>query len=460
MFRNWKLTTIWMLMLLTLNEANLATLRKRLEGSLQNIRNETKFGRKITSTVISTTPTTISTMETLTDRSQKISENLDKLDNTTVEELTKGNLTDDGLLWRSMTDGKTWKGYHAPETNVNISSPNSPSYNSETSKYSYNQPGTSTYIYIPASPTSNPHNSPVYVPGSGDAMMPNIKYSPDAKNDGLSRSPRYGTPHSGMMGNKNQYQEQSPPSQYGGMTPSYDTPSYGMQTPAPAPAPSYNSYNSPMTGGNMYGSHMPSGQMPGGHTYNSPMPGGNTYSNPMSGGNTYSNPMAGGNMYSSPMPGGQMYPMYGGTMMAAPKEDSGMKGLLNKLLAFLPIGLLLAVALPSLIVLPTRRSLDEDFNQSNITKWVHSYPILDMISYYGVQAFQNETCFRHIVCETVKMGSRDGANVFQKQLWSMANKIDEKMANNAGLKDLWEGITRHGCQQFQCKWMGDTGKKT
>lgn len=103
------------------------------------------------------------------------------------------------------------------------------------------------------------------------------------------------------------------------------------------------------------------------------------------------------------------------------KGTAFLKVLFNKFLALLPIGLLLAIVLPNVVVIPSRRSLS-DFGSDSSQKVVETYPILDMIDYYGgFESLKMYSCFKHIVCKTTRMGSREGANIFQKHLWKFMN---------------------------------------
>lgn len=72
-------------------------------------------------------------------------------------------------------------------------------------------------------------------------------------------------------------------------------------------------------------------------------------------------------------------------------------------------------------LLLNRRRKRSETEEANAARDEATFPILDMISSFGVRSLQEPTCQSKIVCEIGRMGGLPEANVVQRALWFTAN---------------------------------------
>ena len=93
--------------------------------------------------------------------------------------------------------------------------------------------------------------------------------------------------------------------------------------------------------------------------------------------------------------------------------------MVSVLKTILPIGLFLASVEPNILTVNTGRYRRSDPVQEIEDKL--AFPILDMISTYGMRSLQDPSCQSKIVCEMATMGGLPNANKVQRALWITAN---------------------------------------
>lgn len=78
--------------------------------------------------------------------------------------------------------------------------------------------------------------------------------------------------------------------------------------------------------------------------------------------------------------------------------------------------------LRTVLVFPiSRRKKRSEAEEARQARDEATFPILDMISSYGVRSLQEPSCQSKIFCEIGRMGGLPEANVVQRALWLTAN---------------------------------------
>lgn len=128
--------------------------------------------------------------------------------------------------------------------------------------------------------------------------------------------------------------------------------------------------------------------------------------------------------------------------------DDKLGGFVHALTAFLPIGLFLAAVVPNVITVNSgrrRRSNEAEEAQDEVT-----FPILDMITSYGMRSLQEPSCQAKITCEMGSMGGLPEANGVQRALWMGANYVPNNVARLVGVERLARAIQKRDCAEFAC----------
>ncbi|EFX69937.1 hypothetical protein DAPPUDRAFT_328621 [Daphnia pulex] len=133
--------------------------------------------------------------------------------------------------------------------------------------------------------------------------------------------------------------------------------------------------------------------------------------------------------------------------------DDKHSSFVSALTAFLPIGLFLAAIVPNIVTVSAgRRKRSEAGTKEEAKAAVDeaTFPILDMISSFGVRSLQEPSCQSKIVCEIGRMGGLPEANAVQRALWFTANYVPERVSNLIGADKLFRQIRSQQCSEFMC----------
>ncbi|KAK4020985.1 hypothetical protein OUZ56_002920 [Daphnia magna] len=130
--------------------------------------------------------------------------------------------------------------------------------------------------------------------------------------------------------------------------------------------------------------------------------------------------------------------------------DDKHSSFVSALTAFLPIGLFLAAIVPNIVTVSAGRRKRSETEEANAVRDEATFPILDMISSFGVRSLQEPTCQSKIVCEIGRMGGLPEANVVQRALWFTANYVPERISSLVGADKLFRQIRSQQCSEFMC----------
>lgn len=127
--------------------------------------------------------------------------------------------------------------------------------------------------------------------------------------------------------------------------------------------------------------------------------------------NYYGNP--GGYDYDGPIDpssfGGSVYP---------DKRKGTKYGPLAFALGLLPLGLLFASLVPTVVTIPVTTAVATGRRRKRSVEIVN--PALNIISSYGVSALEDPSCLNRIFCEVVRGGQMNTSSVVQKFYYKMA----------------------------------------
>ncbi|KAG8196573.1 hypothetical protein JTE90_003586 [Oedothorax gibbosus] len=137
---------------------------------------------------------------------------------------------------------------------------------------------------------------------------------------------------------------------------------------------------------------------------------------------------------------------YGGIY---PDKRKGSKyGPLAFALGLLPLGLLFASLVPTVVTIPVTTAVATGRRRKRSVEIIN--PALNIISSYGVSALEDPSCLNRIFCEVVRGGQKDTSSVVQKFYYKMAFVLDEKIAEFAGIKGLIAAVRNNKCDDFVC----------
>ncbi|XP_054721983.1 uncharacterized protein LOC129231645 [Uloborus diversus] len=139
---------------------------------------------------------------------------------------------------------------------------------------------------------------------------------------------------------------------------------------------------------------------------------------------------------------------YGGFIPYPEKRKGSKYGPLAFALGLLPLGLLLASLVPTVVTIPVTTAVATGRRRKRSVQFVN--PVLDTITEYGLPALEDPVCLKRIFCQVVRGGKQDRSSIVQKLYFKLAYVLDEKIADAVGLKSLLIAVKKDQCQQFEC----------
>jgi len=143
-------------------------------------------------------------------------------------------------------------------------------------------------------------------------------------------------------------------------------------------------------------------------------------------------------------------PSYSSDLSNSGYGEDKLGTFVTALTAFLPIGLFLAAIVPNIITVSSGRRKRSDKADEQIAQDEATFPILDMISSFGVRSLQEPSCQSKIVCEIGRMGGLPEANIVQRALWLAANYVPQRFSRTLGMEKLFRQIRSQQCSEFKC----------
>lgn len=110
---------------------------------------------------------------------------------------------------------------------------------------------------------------------------------------------------------------------------------------------------------------------------------------------------------------------YGGVIPYPDKRKGSKYGPLAFALGLLPLGLLLASLVPTVVTIPVTTAVATGRRRKRSVRFVN--PVLETISEYGVSALENPSCLNRIFCQVVRDGKRERSSIVQKVYFKIAN---------------------------------------
>ncbi|XP_075554171.1 uncharacterized protein LOC142587169 [Dermacentor variabilis] len=135
------------------------------------------------------------------------------------------------------------------------------------------------------------------------------------------------------------------------------------------------------------------------------------------------------------------------------KHHSG-KGPLALLLGLLPLGLLMAALVPSVINLPVAAVGavgPAGRRRREAAGPTYRNPILDSIAKFGVTSLEDPHCLQRIFCEVTAQGRAPGSLPVQKVFYTLSTLVNDLWAERLGLKALFGAVKKGQCEVFRCK---------
>ncbi|GFV25169.1 uncharacterized protein TNCV_1151731 [Trichonephila clavipes] len=133
-----------------------------------------------------------------------------------------------------------------------------------------------------------------------------------------------------------------------------------------------------------------------------------------------------------------------------PEKRKGSKyGPLAFALGLLPLGLLLASLVPTVVTIPVTTTVATDRRRKRSVRFIN--PALEIISSYDMSALEDPVCMKQIFCEVVRDGKKETASIVQKFYFKLAYILDEKITEFMGMKGLVNAVRKDKCQEFHCR---------
>ncbi|GFX31876.1 uncharacterized protein TNCV_3668561 [Trichonephila clavipes] len=102
-----------------------------------------------------------------------------------------------------------------------------------------------------------------------------------------------------------------------------------------------------------------------------------------------------------------------------PEKRKGSKyGPLAFALGLLPLGLLLASLVPTVVTIPVTTTVATDRRRKRSVRFIN--PALEIISSYDMSALEDPVCMKQIFCEVVRDGKKETASIVQKFYFKLA----------------------------------------
>ncbi|GFY62006.1 uncharacterized protein TNIN_183711 [Trichonephila inaurata madagascariensis] len=132
-----------------------------------------------------------------------------------------------------------------------------------------------------------------------------------------------------------------------------------------------------------------------------------------------------------------------------PEKRKGSKyGPLAFALGLLPLGLLLASLVPTVVTIPVTTAVATGRRRKRSVRFIN--PALEIISSYDMSALEDPVCMKQIFCEVVRDGKKETASIVQKFYFKLAYILDEKLVEFMGMKGLVTAVRKDKCQEFHC----------
>ncbi|GFX36384.1 uncharacterized protein TNCV_4932971 [Trichonephila clavipes] len=133
-----------------------------------------------------------------------------------------------------------------------------------------------------------------------------------------------------------------------------------------------------------------------------------------------------------------------------PEKRKGSKyGPLAFALGLLPLGLLLASLVPTVVTIPVTTAVATGRRRKRSVRFIN--PALEIISSYDMSALEDPVCMKQIFCEVVRDGKKETASIVQKFYFKLAYILDEKITEFMGMKGLVNAVRKDKCQEFHCR---------
>ncbi|XP_077523556.1 uncharacterized protein LOC144134522 [Amblyomma americanum] len=134
------------------------------------------------------------------------------------------------------------------------------------------------------------------------------------------------------------------------------------------------------------------------------------------------------------------------------KHHSG-KGPLALLLGLLPLGLLMAALVPSVINLPVAAvgAVGAAGRRRREAAPIYRNPILEVIAKFGVNSLEDPSCLQRIFCEVTAEGKAPESLPVQKVFYTLSTLVNDLWAERLGLKVLFGAVKKGQCDVFRCK---------
>ncbi|KFM67432.1 hypothetical protein X975_14760, partial [Stegodyphus mimosarum] len=149
---------------------------------------------------------------------------------------------------------------------------------------------------------------------------------------------------------------------------------------------------------------------------------------------------------------------YGGIISYPDRRKGSKYGPLAFALGLLPLGLLLASLVPTVVTIPVTTAVATGRRRKRSIQFVN--PVLDTISEYGVAALEDPMCLNRIFCQVVRDGEKEKSSIVQKFYYKLAYMLDDKIADYAGLRLLLLAVRKDQCHLFPCKVKNSKSSKT
>ncbi|KAF8790970.1 hypothetical protein HNY73_005909 [Argiope bruennichi] len=139
---------------------------------------------------------------------------------------------------------------------------------------------------------------------------------------------------------------------------------------------------------------------------------------------------------------------YAGVYPYPDKRKGSKYGPLAFALGLLPLGLLLASLVPTVVTIPVTTAVATGRRRKRSVKFIN--PALDIISTYNMTALEDPRCMNRIFCEVVTNGKQESSSIVQKFYYKIASSLDDKIAEFLGVKKLIFAVRKDKCQEFRC----------
>ncbi|XP_040070276.3 uncharacterized protein LOC8034649 [Ixodes scapularis] len=127
------------------------------------------------------------------------------------------------------------------------------------------------------------------------------------------------------------------------------------------------------------------------------------------------------------------------------------KGPLALLLGLLPLGLLMAALVPSVINLPVAAvGVAGRRRRASADQTRYRNPILEVIAKFGVNSLEDPECLQQIFCEVTTEGKTTEAMLIQKVFYGLSTLVSDLWAERLGLGQLFKAVKKGSCDAFRC----------